>query len=148
MYYFPSALARQPLAALSAGLILALSSNVASSAENCERLEAGRSILGRRTNQGAEATQAENGNLVLDALYSSCGSLSLTGLETPLNADASGQARPLMPAPEIERRLHRAPFDYAVFVQDCLTAHPFVLHSKRRSHTPYASDELKTGPSD
>jgi hypothetical protein len=40
MYHFPSALARQLLAALSAGLILALSSNVASSAENCERLEA------------------------------------------------------------------------------------------------------------
>jgi len=40
MYYFPSALARQSLAALSAGLILALSSNVALSAENCERLEA------------------------------------------------------------------------------------------------------------
>jgi len=38
MYYFPSALAL--LAALSAGLILALSSNVASSAQNCERLEA------------------------------------------------------------------------------------------------------------
>jgi hypothetical protein len=38
MYYFPSALAL--LAALSAGLILALGSNVASSAENCERLEA------------------------------------------------------------------------------------------------------------
>jgi hypothetical protein len=40
MYHFPSALARRPLAALSAGLILGLSSNVASSAENCERLEA------------------------------------------------------------------------------------------------------------
>jgi hypothetical protein len=39
MYYFPSALARPPLAALSAGLILALSSDVASSAENCARLE-------------------------------------------------------------------------------------------------------------
>ena len=38
MYYFPSALAL--LTAMSAGLILALSSNVASSAENCERLEA------------------------------------------------------------------------------------------------------------
>jgi hypothetical protein len=40
MYHFPSALARQLLAALSAGLILTLSSNVASSTENCERLEA------------------------------------------------------------------------------------------------------------
>jgi hypothetical protein len=40
MYHFPSALARRPLAALSAGLILALGSNVASSTENCERLEA------------------------------------------------------------------------------------------------------------
>jgi hypothetical protein len=40
VYYFPSALARQSLAALSAGLILALTSNVASSAENCARLEA------------------------------------------------------------------------------------------------------------
>jgi hypothetical protein len=40
MHYFPNALARQPIAALSVGLILALGSNVASSAENCERLEA------------------------------------------------------------------------------------------------------------
>jgi hypothetical protein len=40
MHHFPSAIARQPLAALSTGLILALSSNVTSSAENCERLEA------------------------------------------------------------------------------------------------------------
>jgi hypothetical protein len=29
-----------------------------------------------------------------------------------------------------------APFDYAVSVQDCLTAHPFVVHSKRRSPHP------------
>jgi hypothetical protein len=37
---FPSALARLSLAALSAGLILAFSSNAALSVENCERLEA------------------------------------------------------------------------------------------------------------
>jgi hypothetical protein len=40
MYHFPRALTRQALAALSAGLILAVGSNVASSAENCERMEA------------------------------------------------------------------------------------------------------------
>jgi hypothetical protein len=39
MEHFPSALARQSCAMLSAGLILALSSNAAFSAENCERLE-------------------------------------------------------------------------------------------------------------
>jgi hypothetical protein len=40
MDHFSSALARQSRAVLSAGLILAFSSNVALSAENCERLEA------------------------------------------------------------------------------------------------------------
>ena len=40
MNHFSNAIARQPLAALSAGLIPAISSNIASSAENCERLEA------------------------------------------------------------------------------------------------------------
>ncbi len=40
MDHFPSTLARQALAALSAGLILALSSNAALSSENCQRLEA------------------------------------------------------------------------------------------------------------
>jgi len=37
---FPSAFARQSVAALSAGLILVFSSNAAFSAESCERLEA------------------------------------------------------------------------------------------------------------
>jgi uncharacterized membrane protein YeaQ/YmgE (transglycosylase-associated protein family) len=50
-----------------------------------------RSILGRRANQGAEAIQAENGDLVLDALHSSRGSLSRAGHEAPFSADASGQ---------------------------------------------------------
>ena len=40
MDHFPSVLARQCRAALSAGLILAFSSNAALSAENCQRLEA------------------------------------------------------------------------------------------------------------
>jgi hypothetical protein len=40
MDYFPSALARHSCATLSAGLILAFSSNAAFSAENCQRLEA------------------------------------------------------------------------------------------------------------
>jgi hypothetical protein len=39
MDHFPNPLARQYLAALSAGLILAFSSNAALSAENCQRLE-------------------------------------------------------------------------------------------------------------
>lgn len=40
MDHFPSVLARQCRAALSAGLILAFSSNAALSTENCQRLEA------------------------------------------------------------------------------------------------------------
>jgi hypothetical protein len=40
MDHFPRTLARQPLAVLSAGLILAASSKAALSAENCQRLEA------------------------------------------------------------------------------------------------------------
>jgi hypothetical protein len=40
MDHFGGALARRPLAVLSAGLILGFSSNPALSAENCERLEA------------------------------------------------------------------------------------------------------------
>ena len=40
MDHFPSVLARQCRAALSAGLILAFSCNAALSAENCQRLEA------------------------------------------------------------------------------------------------------------
>ncbi len=40
MDHVPSALARQSRAVLSAGLILAFSSNAAFSAENCQRLEA------------------------------------------------------------------------------------------------------------
>jgi len=40
MEHSPSALARQSCAVLSAGLILALGSNAALSAENCQRLEA------------------------------------------------------------------------------------------------------------
>jgi hypothetical protein len=54
MEHFPSALARQSCAMLSAGLILALSSNAVFSAENCERLEG-------LANQyaGAELTSAQ-----------------------------------------------------------------------------------------
>jgi len=33
-------------------------------------------------------------------------------------------------------------FDYAMFVQDCLTAHPFVVHSKRTTRTPYVIHDL------
>ena len=40
MDHFPSVLARQCRAALSAGLILAFSCNAALSAENCQQLEA------------------------------------------------------------------------------------------------------------
>jgi hypothetical protein len=78
MDHFPSVLARQCRAALSAGLILAFSSNAALSAENCQRLEAlANQYAGVELTSDSEAAQAQNGELVLDALHAPRGSLSL-----------------------------------------------------------------------
>ena len=75
---FPGMLALQCRAALSVGLILAFSCNVASSAENCERLEAlANQYAGVALTSAQKQSQAEDGDVVLDALHAPRGPLSL-----------------------------------------------------------------------